>query len=140
MYNFADVEAKIASPITIREIVKNVLRTDDGACYSEIEAYLMPPGRTGSRQFDQAHAVMRLLEHDDMATPDDQLGAIAKIMKATPTLRERALWDILQSVLRSSGFKMRHGRLTGLLEHKVDPKTGEVVSSNGDEDGQPDID
>ncbi len=59
-------------------------------------------------------------------------GQIATKMADTPTLNHRAVWDILQNVLRSSGFKMRHGRLVGLLEHKK-----EEEDENG---GQPDID
>lgn len=128
MYNFADVEAKLASPATIKELVKNVLRANDGACYAEIEKFLMPPGKTGSRAFDQAHSVITLLKHDA-----EHESAIATVMAATPTLNERILWDILQSVLRGVGFKMQHGRLTGLLEHK--PK-----KDGDDNSGQPDID
>ena len=126
LYSFAEVEAKTASPSTLREIVKNILRANDGSCYSEMEAYLMPPGVSGSRYFDQAYAVKVLMKHD--AT---QEGQIATRMADTPTLNHRALWDILQSVLRSSGLKMKHGRLIGLLEHKKD------ADENG---GQPDID
>ena len=128
LYSFIDVEAKTASPSTLRDIVKGVLRADDGACYSAMELYLMPPGISGSRSFDQAYAVKVLMVHDGK-----QEGQIATKMADTPTLNHRALWDILQNVLRSSGFKMRHGRLVGLLEHKK-PEEDE----NGG--GQPDID
>ena len=127
LYSFIEVEAKKASPSTLREIVKGVLRADDGACYSDMESYLMPPGVSGSRSFDQAYAVKVLMAHDA-----ENKGQIATKMADTPTLNHRALWDILQNVLRSSGFKMRHGRLIGLLEHKK-PEEDE----NG---GQPDID
>ena len=126
LYSFTEVEAKTASPSTLREIVKSVLRADDGVCYSEMEAYLMPPGVSGSRAFDQAYAVKVLMSHDA-----EQKGQIATKMADTPTLNHRALWDILQNVLRSSGFKMKHGRLVGILEHKKD---------ENDDDGQPDID
>lgn len=130
MYNFADVEAKLASPLTINGLVKNVLRANDGVCYAEIETFLMPPGKTGSRSFDQANAVLCLLVHDK-----ELESSIATFMAATPTLNQRLLWDILQRVLRQAGFKMQHGRLTGLLDHKPAKK-----DDNGDEAGQPDID
>jgi hypothetical protein len=128
LYSFIEVEAKKASPSTLREIVKGVLRADDGACYSDMEPFLMPPGTSGSRSFDQAYAVDVLLAHDAR-----QKGQIAIKMVDTQTLNRRALWDILQNVLRSSGFKMRHGRLVGLLEHKKSEE-----DENGG--GQPDID
>jgi len=128
LYSFTEVEAKTASPSTLREIVKSVLRADDGACYSEMETYLMPPGVSGSRSFDQAYAVKVLMTHDGI-----QKGQIATRMADTPTLNHRALWDILQNVLRASGFRMKHGRLIGILEHKKSDDEDE----NG---GQPDID
>ena len=127
LYSFIEVEAKTASPSTLRQIVNSVLRADDGACYSEMETYLMPPGVSGSRSFDQAYAVKVLMAHDGK-----QDGQIATKMVDTPTLNHRAVWDILQNVLRSAGFKMRHGRLIGILEHKKDEE------ENGG--GQPDID
>ena len=126
LYSFVDVEAKNPSTLTLRDIVKNVLRADSGSCYAEMEPYLMAPGISGSRSFDQAYAVQVLLDHDRNGD-----GEIAKILVNTPTLKHRSLWDVLQVVLRSTGFKMRHGRLVGLLEHKAEEK---------DDDGQPDID
>ncbi len=128
LYSFTEVEAKKASPSTLRDIIKGVLRAKDGVCYSEMEPYLMPPGVRGSRSFDQHSAVMVLMAHDA-----ENKGQIATKMSDTPTLNHRALWDILQGVLRSTGFKMRHGRLIGLLEHQK-PEEEE----NGG--GQPDID
>ena len=130
LYSFIDVEAQTASPSTLRDIVKGVLRADSGACYAEMESYLMPPGVSGSRSFDQAYAVKVLLKHDANLE-----GQIATKMVDTPTLNHRALWDILQNVLRSSGFRMKHGRLVGLLEHKKDP-----AQEDNDSAGQPDID
>ena len=126
LYSFVDVEAKNPSNLTIRDIVKNVLRSDNGACYAEMEPFLMAPGVSGSRSFDQAYAVRILLDYDR-----DGDGEIAKVLVSTPTLKHRNLWDILQHVLRSTGFKMKHGRLIGLLEHKPEDK---------EDDGQPDID
>lgn len=127
LYKFHEVEAKTASPSTLRQIVRGILGANDGACYSEMEAYLMPPGVSGSRYFDQAYAVKVLMSHDAELN-----GQIAARMADTPTLNHRAIWDILQAVLRATGFKMRHGRLIGLLEHKK--------AEDGNGSGQPDID
>ncbi len=128
LYSFADVEANNPPKSTVSDSVVNVLRGQDGACYAEMEPYLLAPGVSGSRFFDQAYAVDVLLRHDREGD-----GMIAKIMVNTPTLKRRTLWDVLQKVLRTTGFKMRHGRLVGLLEHRPDEEPKE-------DDGQPDID
>ena len=125
LYSFADVEAKKATPATVSIIIKDVLRANEGECYSEIERYLMPPGFSGSRSFDQAYAVSKLLEFDAA-----EGGRLATIMESTGMSR-RILWDKLQGVLRGVGFKMQHGRLVGVLENKSDEP---------DNSGQPDID
>jgi hypothetical protein len=126
LYNFADVEANNPPQQSVRDVVAAVLRADNGACYADMEIYLMPPGEAGSKYFDQAYAVGVLMQHDR-----DGDGEIARIMANTPTLKHRTLWDVLQQVLRGAGFKMRHGRLDGLLEHRP--------SEEKDDDGQPDI-
>ncbi len=130
MYSFCDVESKAASPSTLKDAVLGVLRANDGECYSSLEVYLMPPGVSGSRSFDQAYAVSTLLEFDRSGD-----GMIARILANTPNIKHRSLWDVLQVVLRGSGFKMKHGRLVGLLEHNPDSK-----DDTAKEDGQPDID
>lgn len=129
LYNFVDVEAKLAQPSTIRDLVRNVLRHNNGACYAEIEPLLMPPGKTGSRSFDQHMAVIILLRFDA-----EYEQHIKGFQDSKPSMNHRALWEVLQSVLRNSGFKMQHGRLTGLLDHKPNDK------SENNETGQPDID
>jgi len=130
LYNFAEVEAKKASPLAINDHIRAVLRGNESACYSELEPYLIPPGVSGSRQFDQAYAVSVLLKHD--AKHNDSLINIA--LRET-SLSHRALWDRLQSVLRRAGFQMKHGRLIGVLEDK----SGKNGDENDDQ-GQPDID
>jgi hypothetical protein len=130
LFDYGDVKAKNPKPSTIYTLVDEALNFNNGACYSEIEPYLMPPGVCGSRQFDQGEAVRILLKHDS-----EMNGRIAVIMESKH-LSRRMLWDYLQRVLRNAGFRMRHGRLTGLLEHKPDGVTIEEV----DESGQPDID
>ncbi len=132
LFKFSEVEAKTAKPSTINQVIKEVLRADDDACYSELEPYLVPPGLSGSRQFDQAYAVGVLLEHDR------RNGGRIRLVMDNSTLTERLLWDKLQSVLRQVGFRMRHGRLVGLLEDQSGKKQP-VDQENGDV-GQPDID
>ncbi len=129
LYKFSEVEAKQASPTTINQIVKDVLRANDDACYTDMEQWLLPPGVSGSRSFDQAYAVETLLTHDAKNG-----GRIAVIM-VSQRLSHRMLWDRLQTVLRGVGFKLSHGRLVGLLEDKSASK-----DDNGNDSGQPDID
>ena len=126
LFNFSDVESKNASPTTLNLIIREVLRSDNGVCYSMMERYLMPPGTSGSRSFDQSEAVNVLLTHDVNLD-----GRITKIMAATGMSR-RIVWDRLQAVLRNVGFQIKHGRLIGVLENKSEVKNGD--------DGQPDID
>ena len=63
LYVFAEVEAKTATPQTINNAIKEVLRANGGVAYADIEPYLMPPGLSGSKSFDQAYAVDVLLRH-----------------------------------------------------------------------------
>ena len=126
LYRFSDVEAQNPTSPTISDAIKAVLRANKDACYIEIEPFLLPPGITGSKFFDQANAVRVLLNHDR-----DGDAALTRMMAETKSLKDRQLWDYLQRVLRNAGFKMRHGRLAGLLEGPSNEKE--------DDDGQPDI-
>lgn len=129
LYNFGDVESNSAQPTVINDAIASVLRHNGSACYAEMERFLMAPGVTGSRSFDQAHAVTILLDHDV-----ELKKAITKIMSSTPALTEHALWARLCHVLRKSGFKFKFGRLVGLLEHKPDNDT-----DSPSEPGEPDV-
>lgn len=128
LFKFSEVEAKQASPTTLNQIIKEVLRASNDACYSEMERWLLPPGVSGSKSFDQAYAVETVLKHDAING-----GRIAVVMESQG-LSRRLLWDRIQSVLRSVGFKISHGRLVGLLEDMRDRKDAE-----NDDSGQPDI-
>lgn len=128
LFSFNDVESKNPPSHTILTAVKDVLRANNGACYSDIEPLIMPPGRSGSRSFDQAYAVSVLLEHDENLER-----RIVSIMEKS-NLSRRMLWDKLQKALKDTGFKMKNGRLVGILE---DMRSEE--EKNGDT-GQPDID
>ena len=90
-----------------------------------MERYLIPPGKSGSREYDHAYAVGVLLKHDAL-----NAGRITEMMESTG-MSQRMLWDEIVKVYRGAGFRMAHGRLVGLLEDKSD-ETG-----NGDnrEDG-----
>ena len=140
VYSFVDVESRNPKKDTILEAVLSVLRADNGACYSAMEQYILPPGVTGSKFFDQAYAVGVLLEYDQQEEK-----RIMKMREQTPGLNERLLWDVLQKALRVAGFKMRHGRLAGLLEKPItadDKSESNAVEVESDPgvDGQPDID
>jgi len=126
VFDIVEVAAKTAKPTVIRSAIRTLLLANGGAAYKVIEGPLMPPGKTGSRSFDQMLAIVLLLEADA-----DHDGTINTIMKETE-LSHRMLWDHLYAVLRLIGFKMSHGRLVGLLEDKS--------KQNGDDQGQPDID
>lgn len=115
LFDFNSVQASAAQPTVINDAIAAVLGADDGACYAEMERYLMAPGVTGSKSFDQGRAVIILLKHDKKGD-----GKIALIMSKTASLTEHALWSRLSTVLRKTGFKFKFGRLVGLLEHKAD--------------------
>ena len=125
IYDIVEVAAKTAKPTTIRSAIRTVLLANGGECYRAVEPFLVPPGKSGSRSFDQAYAVNTLLNCDS-----EQDGTINTIM-LEGGMTHRLLWDHLQAELRNIGFKMSHGRLTGLLEHKSKPE---------EDSGQPDID
>lgn len=129
LYNFGDVEANSDRPTVINDAIASVLRHNGGACYAEMERFLMAPGVTGSKSFDQGRAVLILLKHDDSLD-----GVISNIMDNTAALTEHALWSRLSNVLRKTGFKFKFGRLVGLLEHKPTSDTDSPA-----EPGEPDV-
>lgn len=133
IFNIKEVAAKTARPTNILAAVREVLLHEDAegvtACYDIIEARLVPPGKAGSRSFDQADAIADLLKYDRELS-----GTINTIMASTG-MTKRLLWDYLYKVLRQMGFKMAHGRLVGVLEDKSKQQT-----TDDDEQGQPDVD
>ena len=123
LFSITEVEAKTAKPMAVNSIIKDVLKANDEKAWADIERYLMPPGVSGSRQFDQAYAVKSLLDADA-----ETGGRIAIVMESTGMSR-RMLWDRLHAVLKSVGFRMSHGRLLGGMDENVDTS----------ENGQPDV-
>lgn len=113
LFNVSSADAKAEKPLTVRAYIQDVLLAQNGACYQEMEKYLISPGVSGSVSFDQCAAVMVLLDHDS-----DQGSAIAKLMDLQPALNYRVLWALLQAILRQVGFNIRYGRITGLNDHK----------------------
>ena len=127
MFNLTEVLAKNASTATVQSTITEVLHANDNCCYEEMEPHLMPPGVAGSRFYDQAYAVRILLDHDKIH------GGMLHTMMIEKRMRERMVWDYLYKALKKAGFRMKSGRLIGLLEDKSD--------SNGDDtQGEADID
>ena len=124
LFKFSDVEAKKATPQTLRQIVKDVIQADDDACWAEMEPFLIPPGRSGSREYDHAYAVGVLLKHDAQHG-----GRIATVMEATGMPR-RMIWDEVVKVCRQVGFRFHNGRLIGLLEDKSNENGGNDAGSD----------
>jgi len=133
LFNFDDVLAKNATSATKVDMVIGVLKSAERACYEEMEPRLMPPGIAGSRFFDQSVAVQILLKHDK-----EHKGSLHVLMHENH-LSERMLWELLSKALRKVGFKMKSGRLVGLLEHKegIGPN-GEILAGQ-DTNGTPDV-
>lgn len=116
-FNIGDVIAKNPSALSINQEIKKVLNNDE--LWAEMEPYLIDPGVTGSKQFDQMRAVDCLLKHDKLKD-----GVINRSMDQIASLNEKAIWSRMQSVLKQVGFDMHHGRISGThLEHKKDEAT-----------------
>ena len=109
LYRFSEVEAKQAKPQTIYNIIHDLLRAEDDAAYIQMERYLRGASNTGSQQFDHAHCVRILLDHDK----ND--GGRLHVAISESGLTEREIWDRMVRVLRNAGFKFQHGKMTGLL-------------------------
>lgn len=121
MMKFSYVESRTASPKTLRELIKSVLKADDDACAQEILPFLTPPGQNGSREYDHCEAVTILLRYDAL---DKNGGHIGDAMKAQ-NISKRMLWDHVVAVYRGVGFRFKQGRLIGLmLEEDDQPNNG----------------
>ena len=107
---FSNVEAKNASPSTIRQIIADVFKANNDACFIECRPYLMSPGVDGSTQWDHCEVVNIILKHDK-----DLHRAIAAYMVEN-NIYKSALWRYVSNALKRAGFDMRQGRVAGLLE------------------------
>lgn len=108
LYRFSEVEAKTAKPSTVYGIIKDLLKADDDACWVEMETYLRGAANTGSSQFDHAYSVNILLDHDKMH------GGHLHVVMTETQLSKREIWDRLNRVVVSGGFKFQNGKLIGL--------------------------
>jgi hypothetical protein len=108
-------------PKKLRDSLVEVCLLD--GVWDEMEKYLVPPGVEGSKAFDQIQSVNVLRKHD-------KKGYLAKY-------NGRMLWIELSKALPYIGFRMQHGRVVGVLEHK--PKEDEVVVEDPIQLWEPDI-
>jgi len=121
LYRFSEVQAKKATPATVQESIRKLLADNDDACYVEMERYLRGNANTGSRAFDHAHCVNILLQHDKMD------GGMLHVAMQEKGLSEMEIWERLTRVLRTAGFKMHNGKLTGtILEDMSSEETTET--------------
>jgi hypothetical protein len=113
LFPFSDVEANRPTVTTLRENVRQVMKADKDACATAMERFMLPPGPSGSREYDHAYAVDTLLQYDAKHG-----GYIASVMVATG-LSRRMIFDEIVKVYRKAGFKVSHGRIVGLLEDQT---------------------
>lgn len=102
LMSFADAEAKRASPAVINDEIRKSLR----AIWPELEGYFLPPGKCGSKAYDQAIIVDRILAWDEASNE----GRIKSF-----ELSYRLLWNHVYAVI-GKVFQTSHGRVVGLLE------------------------
>jgi hypothetical protein len=114
LYKFSDVEAQRPTTANLRELVRSVMKADNDTCATAMERFMLPPGPSGSREYDHAYAVDVLLQHDAKHG-----GYIASLMVSTG-LSRRMIFDEIIKVYRKAGFKVSHGRIVGLLEDHSD--------------------
>jgi hypothetical protein len=120
MYLFSEVEARVAKPQTIYNIIHDLLSADQDASYAEMERYLRGAANTGSTQFDHANAVRVLLDHDK------RHGGYLHAAMVENDLTLREIWDRLNRVLIKAGFKFANGKMVGtLLEDKSSDATND---------------
>jgi hypothetical protein len=96
-------------PKKLRDMIVELCLSDN--VWEEMEKYLLPPGIEGSKQFDHAQTVNVLRKYDFNGYLENYNG--------------RAIWIELSKALPYIGFKMQHGRVTGLLDHK--PKEDDIA-------------
>jgi hypothetical protein len=99
-------ELAVGKPSTLRQLVRDALHNDD--FYISIADYLSPPGKTGSKAYDQGVAVQKMLDWDVAKN-----GGKITAYKAS----HRELWIHVYAVL-GGAFQVSHGRIIGLLEMK----------------------
>ncbi len=126
LINFAQAELNACRPSTVREEIRKAFR--DPVLWTTVEPLVLPPGKQGSKEYDHAITVDRILQWDTKHNN----GKIASF-----GLSPRLLWDHAYAVL-GGVFKVGRGRVIGLLENKpADQEVAEASSaaSAADEPG-----
>jgi hypothetical protein len=119
LINFAQAELNACRPSTVREEIRKALR--DQPLWATIEPLILPPGKQGSKEYDHAIVVDRILQWD----AKNNNGKIASF-----GMSPRLLWDHAYAVL-GGVFKVGRGRVIGLLENKpADPEAAEAAAAN----------
>jgi hypothetical protein len=127
-FNYAAIRANQPQPsANIRQAVQWVIDLD--GTYAACEPSLLPPGTTGSTQFDHCIVALNIKNaakaHIAEAEKLDRSPNPNALIVAG--LSEVLIWKYAQIVLRQSGFDIRRGRIVGLLEDRSDEETSEVV-------------
>ena len=125
---FNPIEVRNGSPKTtniVNGISAMICDPKNFEIWGEMETFLIPPGKCGSKAFDQANAVSKFRKMD-----------VDNMFK---NHSDRALWDYLQKSLRKIGFRIMNGCVVGLLEYKVVVTDNDNVVSETLEEGQPDV-
>jgi hypothetical protein len=104
--SFSLAELNNCKPTTVREEFRKAFRTPE--LWAVIEPLVLPPGKQGSKEFDHAIVIDRVLQWDTKQNN----GRIAAF-----GLPPRLLWDHAYAVL-GSVFAVSRGRVIGLLENK----------------------
>jgi len=104
-YDYAKAEASLAKPAVVRDEINRALKAP--GVWTTIEPYVKPPGVTGSKYYDQANAVIAILEWDE----EENDGVIASF-----GLDDRAIWKYMYKLF-ATVFQVSQGRVMGLLEY-----------------------
>lgn len=118
---FSEVEARRASPKTVQMDIREVIKANEDACWEDMKRYLIAPGVTGRKQWDQAYAMEILLQHDK------KLGGTLTDSILGGDLTYESLWTNLQRVLVKAGYKLQRGFIVDLLESPEERRALGVV-------------
>jgi hypothetical protein len=127
-FNYAAIRANQPHPsANIRQAVQWVMDLD--GTYAACEPSLLPPGTTGSTQFDHCVVALSIKESAKAHIVEAEEGGRAPNPNALIVvgLTEVMIWKYAQIVLRQSGFDIRRGRIVGLLEDRSEEEVGEEI-------------
>lgn len=107
IYDYAAVAGNRAKPLPITYTISDLLKSNRKA-WVRIQGFMSPPGLTGSRSFDHANVAIILREY-----LGDRLKGCNDVL----------VYNCFVRAVRDDGFKVQHGRITGLLEKKPAEET-----------------